>query len=92
MRKYLDLIVVTVVLTFGAAMLTYVDAGGDRKSSKPREQRQDEHKDASGRVPVPQTTPEKAVEKDRTSSEHLGAGEGTSSGTGSGKMQSGSGR
>ena len=90
MKQYLDLIVVTVVLTFGAAMLTYVDASGDRKSgSREGEPQNRQHKDAAGQVTDPQTTREKAVEKEP--SRHLGAGEGTSSVIGAEKMPSDSG-
>jgi hypothetical protein len=42
-------------------------------------------------VEEPSSAREKAVQQDREASQHLGAGSGTSSGTGPGKMQSGSG-
>jgi hypothetical protein len=99
MRQYIDLILVTAILTFGAAMLTYVDAGskGDPPQSKAGKSAEATQgatpgaKDAAGNVDEPSTRRERAVQKDREASQHLGAGSGTSSGTGPGKMQSGSG-
>ena len=67
LRKYLDLIVVTVVLTFGAAVLTYVDASGDRKPIQKHDQTlrgNEPAKDAAGMTEEPQNTRENAVQKE----------------------------
>jgi membrane protease subunit (stomatin/prohibitin family) len=67
-----------------------------------QKQEQKQEKTSGGTIPVPKdcdqigsgttgSVPQAAAKKDCEASKHLGADSGTSSGTGSGKMQSGSG-
>jgi hypothetical protein len=63
--KYLDLIVVTILLTVGTALLTYVDASSDKKPRKNEISR-----DSIDQRGYPEETREKAVQKVIESQHH----------------------
>jgi hypothetical protein len=96
--RYISVFAISAMLIAGGAVLS-AEAGSKaqkQESSKagtqtPSDSGTSGPTDAAGNVDQPSSTREKAVQKDREASQHLGAGTGTSSGTGPGKMQSGSG-